>query len=148
MRFKEFLNEKKQMTRAEKDAKKNAGREALAALDAENKAAAKAKFDAKYNTGEPKKIKLDVMVGNKMEKREFTVDNMIDIVHKLEGITLIDMSAMAGHVGTKVSYAIKKDGIRFFSGSLPEFLFDLPSGTRQKKEFVGTNDLRRETFVK
>ena len=93
-------------------------------------------------------MKIDVdLGGGKSEQREFTIDGLLSIRHKLEGITLIDMSKLAGHKGDKPTYAIKTDNVRFYSGSLPEFLFDLPKRTRQKKEFVGTNDLRRETFA-
>lgn len=148
MKLFELLTEKKQQTRAEKDMKRNAGKQALTDLHAKQQAEKRAAFDAKYNHGKPVKMKIDVdLGGGKSEQREFTIDGLLSIRHKLEGITLIDMSKLAGHKGDKPTYAIKTDNVRFYSGSLPEFLFDLPKRTRQKKEFVGTNDLRRETFA-
>ena len=138
------------VTRAEKDAKRAEKRgiaaSTLANLHAQQQAEKKAAFDAKYNDGRPVKLALDVDVGGKLEKREFTVDNFIQVRHKLDGIVLQDMSRLSGHKGEKPTYAIRTDSVRFYTGSLPEYLFDLRKGTRQKPQFVGKNDLRRETF--
>ncbi|GEM_PF-1296848 len=136
--------------RAEKHIKRAQKRataaQALANLHALQQAEKRAAFDAKYNDGRAVKIELTVSVGRKLEKREFIIDNFIEVRHKLEGIVLVDMSHLSGHIGEKSTYAIKKDAIQFYTGSIPEYLFDLPKRTRQKPEFVGTNDLRRETF--
>lgn len=135
--------EEKHVKRAQKRA---AAAHALANLHALQQAEKRAAFNAKYNDGRPVKIELTVCAGRKLEKREFIIDNFIEVRHKLEGIVLVDMSHLSGHTGEKSTYAIKKDAIQFYTGSIPEYLFDLPKRTRQMPEFVGTNDLRRETF--
>lgn len=143
MKISELMAENKtSMMRAEKD-ERRASRNLQSKEDLERKAA----LAAKYNSGEPTKVKLTVYLGpQKTEQREFTIDNLLDIRRKIEGMVLIDMSKIQSHKGDTISYSIKKDGRTFYTASLPEYLFDLPSGTKQKTEFIGKNDLRRITY--
>lgn len=139
----------------ELDLKTAAKKSGLADLHAKQQEKKRNEFNSKYNNGMPVKVKVKVYVKKPAYKqedpyefREFTIDNLIDIRHKLDGITLIDMSSVeddkSKHDG-KATWAIKKDG-KQLPGGLPEYLHGLPARTRKKN---GTNpyDLRRETWT-
>lgn len=135
-----------------KGAAKKAG---LAALHAKQQEKKKNDFNSKYNNGMPVKVKVKVYVKKPAYKqedpheyREFTIDNLIDIRHKLDGITLIDMSGIEDDTtkhDSKITWAIKKDG-RQLPGGLPEYLHGLPARTKKKSGF-GPYDLRREAWT-
>jgi hypothetical protein len=149
MRFKEFLTElNAKQAKQRKDAD-------LAALHATQQQKRKNEFEAKWNTGMPVKVKVKVYVKkpaykqeDPYEYREFTIDNLVDIRRKLDGITLIDMSSIeddkSKHDG-KITWAIKKDG-KTTSASIAEYLHGLPSRTRKKPGF-DAYDLRREAWT-
>lgn len=139
----------------ELDLKGAAKKSGLAKLHADQQAKKKNEFEAKYNTGMPTKVKVKVYVKKPAYKqedpyeiREFTIDNLIAIRHKLDGITLIDMSSVEDdktkHDG-KATWAIKKDG-KTVAGGLPEYLHGLPARTRKKPGF-DSYDLRREAWT-
>lgn len=149
MRFKDFLTElnaKQAKQRKDKD---------LADLHAKQQEKKKNDFEAKYNTGMPTKVKVKVYVKkpaykqeDPYEYREFTIDNLIDIRHKLQDVTLIDMSSVEDDKGKhddKITWAIKKDG-KQLPGGLPEYLHGLPARTRKKPNF-SPYDLRREAWT-
>jgi len=121
---------------------------------APHKAAKEAEYKAKYDNGEPVEIEIPVELGfshaageMKVEKRKFTIDNTLAIRRKLNGLVLQDLSKIerdATQRTEKASYAIKKSNIHP-TGSIPEFLHDLPKGTK-KKSGKDPQDLTREAY--
>jgi hypothetical protein len=152
MRFKEFLVE---LDTFKKPSKKEKSKQAFKDLHAAQQQKKKDDFEAKWNTGMPVKVKVKVYEKkpaykqeDPYEYREFTIDNLLSIRHKLDGITLIDMSSVeddkSKHDG-KITWAIKKDG-KELPGGLPEYLHGLPARTRKKPGF-DAYDLRREAWT-
>lgn len=147
MRFKEFLQEL--------DLKGAAKKSGLADIHAKQQQAKKDQFDAKYNTGMPVKIKLKVYVKkpswtaqDPYEYKEFTIDNLIDIRHRLADVTLIDLATADDDKSkhdAQATFAIMKTN-KHYTGSLPEYLHGLPARTRKKPGF-GPYDLRREAWT-
>jgi hypothetical protein len=145
----------KNMTRAEKDAKRAAKKaETDAVLQNASdrlKAEKQAKMDAMYD-GSPVKIKLKVWTDRNLktgkqnsEMREFTVDNKLEILRLLSDVELIDMRYLENPKDREETYAIKTGDHKHYTGSIPEYLFDLPKGTRKKKG-SSPRDLRREVY--
>jgi hypothetical protein len=145
----------KNLTRAEKDAKRatkksEVDKELKAASD-RLKADKQAKLDAYYD-GAPMKIKLKVWTDldpktgkRRSEMREFTIDNKQNVRAQLSDVELQDMRYLENADARKETYAIKTGDAKHFTGSIPEYLFDLPKRTRKKKG-ADPRDLRREVY--
>ena len=115
----------------------------LARMDAKNKADYMA---AKYD-GKPMKIKMPVLVGTKIETREFTIDNLLPVRRALAGRTLKDMSTVEYDPkkhSEKQSYIIH-DPTGTKGSSLPQRLHGLPRGTKRKAGH-DPEDLRRVAY--
>lgn len=152
--FKKFLlTEKKQFSRSEKDAKRAAKQAEVDKFmkDASDrlKAEKQAKIDAYYD-GKPMKIKLKVWMGTdpqtgkaRFEMREFTIDNTQHVRSQLSDVELQDMKYLQNPDERESTYAIKTGDSKHYTGSIPEYLFDLPKRTRKTGS---PEDLRRELY--
>jgi len=134
MKFKEFLQiEESAGTRAEKEAKRAAAKDAALA--------------AKYD-GKPMKIKLPVIVANgKKVEKEFTIDNTLKSRRALSGQTMQDLHQVEANPdkrGQGASYAIH-DPRQTHGSSIPATLHGIPARTRRKPGYEA-EDLRRETY--
>jgi len=140
---------KKQLTRAEKDAKRDAGKNELAKIDAANKEKALAARDAKYNNGEALTIKLPVIGSNgKITTQEFIIDNYLKQRHAMQDVRLKDLSkvpALPGDRKEKSSFIIDMN-TKHTEGSIAAYLHGLPSGTKRKAG-AEPNDFRREAYT-
>jgi hypothetical protein len=145
----------KNMTRAEKDAKRAKKKEetdsVLQSASARLAADKQAKMDAMYD-GSPKEIKLKVWTDRNpktgkrnFEMRVFKVDNKLPVLRKLMDLELQDMRYLEDADNRQETYAIKTGDQKHYTGSIPEYLFDLPKGTRKKKG-SSPRDLRREVY--
>ena len=138
----------KQLTRAEKDAKRANGRAELERQVAAAKAEKQKEFDARYNKGGPKHVKLPVIVASgRVETQEFIIDDYLEQVHKVEGLRLKDLSqapVVKGERKLVPAYVIDITTVHP-DASIPHYLHKLPRGTRRKAGFA-QNDLRREAY--
>lgn len=153
-----FLNENKrskQMSRAEKDAKRAAKKEetdkVLQAASDRLKAEKQAKLDKLYD-GKPMTIKLKVWTDidpktskRRSEMREFTIDNVQKVRQQFSDVELVDMRYLENAATRAETYAIKRTD-KHYVGSIPEYIFDMPKRT-QKKKGTSPRDLRREMYV-
>lgn len=153
-----FLDENKrskQMTRAEKDAKRAAKKEetdkVLQAASDRLKAEKQAKLDKLYD-GKPMTIKLKVWTDidpktskRRSEMREFTIDNVQKVRAQFSDVELVDMRYLENAATRAETYAIKRTD-KHYVGSIPEYIFDMPKRT-QKKKGTSPRDLRREMYV-
>lgn len=145
----------KQVTRAEKDAKRAAKKEendkALNAASDRLKAEKQAKLDKLYD-GKPMKIMLKVWTDidpktqkRRSEMREFTIDNLQKVRAQFSDVELVDMRYLENAATRAETYAIKRTD-KHYVGSIPEYVFDLPKRT-QKIKGTSPRDLRREMYV-
>jgi hypothetical protein len=154
MKVHELLQEKKNETRAEKEARRAAAKGAFDEFGKEVQARlAKEKADklASYYDGKPMKLKLKVWTDSdprtgkrRFEMREFTIDNTQHVRAQLSDVELQDMRYLENAAEREETYAIKTSN-KHFTGSIPEYLFDLPKRTRKKKG-TSPRDLRREVY--
>lgn len=145
----------KQLTRAEKDAKRAAKKaedqKVLNAAGDRLKAERQAKLDKMYD-GKPMEIELKVWTDMNLTKskrnwemRKFTIDNLQKVRAQFSDVELIDMHYLENPDARPETYAVKRSN-KHFTGSIPEYIFDLPKFSKKKKG-TSPRDLRRETYV-
>lgn len=145
----------KNMTRAEKDAKralkKAEDQKALNAASDRLKAEKEAKL-AKLYDGKPMTIKLKVWTDidpktqkRRHEMREFTIDNVQKVRQMFSDVELVDMRYLENAATRAETYAIKRTD-KHFVGSIPEYIFDMPKRTMKKKG-TSPRDLRKEMYM-
>jgi len=144
----------KQVTRAEKDAKraekKAENDKVLNAAGDRLKAEKQAKLDKLYD-GKPMKIKLKVWTDFDKAKQkrnsemiEFTIDNVQKVRQMFSDVELVDMRHLENGASRAETYAIKRTD-KHFVGSIPEYIFDMPKRTMKIKG-TSPRDLRREMY--
>lgn len=144
----------KQMTRADKDAKRAAKKaendKELNAASDRLKAEKQAKLDKLYD-GKPMKINLKVWTDidpktqkRRSEMREFTIDNLQKVRAQFSDVELVDMRYLENAATRAETYAIKRTD-KHYVGSIPEYVFDMPKRT-QKIKGTSPRDLRREMY--
>jgi hypothetical protein len=155
MKINELFENKasKQLTRAEKDAKradKKAEVEKVGKAATDRIATDRAAKMAALYDGKPMKIKLKVWTDTdprttkrRFEMREFTIDNTQHVRAQLSDVELQDMRYLENAEKREATYAIKTGDQKHYTGSIPEYLFDLPKRTRKTG---APEDLRREMY--
>ena len=138
----------KQLTRAEKDAKRQSGRTELEKQANAARALKQDAFDKMHNPGGRKIIKLPVVVaGNKVEEQEFIIDDYLKQVHAMQGVKLKDMSkapVLPGERKPEAAYIVAINN-KHVDASVAAHLHGLPPRTRRKPGYA-KNDFRREVY--